>query len=459
MKLEKNTARAFWAAILVISLTAAGCTIFAYEKADTGDTTDTENTDTTDTGDKTDSSLGYPDAADKPDGWASYTGAPTNPGGYGASAAATYTVSTRSQFLSALALGGSSASDSAKIIYVSGMIDLCSDSAGNHLDPEDFISSAGYATSYPAYQDWIDAYAASCDTDTASTLASVRSTLAAAQKAVVIVKIGSNTSILGLGSDAGFKNGSLSVSGKTNVVLRNLTVLDSYDYFPAWDEGENLINSEYDTVTVNSASTYVWIDHCTLGDGDRPDSSLPHVTIGGEDKKWVTHDGLLDVTKGSDFVTISWNQILDHDKTMLFGSSDSNGGTGATNDTDKLRVTVHHNLFDGASQRLPRVRFGKVHVYNNVYQNVGLYSIGVGDHSRIWSENNVFASESTSVKSYDDSANEGYVWDTGSINVKTSELDSAALVGWLPSDFYSYTAETADAAQTSVPAGAGPGQF
>src|SRR6478609_2800860 len=69
------------------------------------------------------------------------------------------------------------------------------------------------------------------------------------------------------------------------------------------------------------------------------------------------------ITTESDFVTVSWNQFTSHDKTMLIGNSDS-----ATEDREHLRVTLHHNLFDGVGQRAPRVRFGKVHVYNNVYR-------------------------------------------------------------------------------------------
>ncbi len=65
----------------------------------------------------------------------------------------------------------------------------------------------------------------------------------------------------------------------------------------------------------------------------------------------------------SDYVTVSWNMFATHDKVMLIGNSDS-----ATEDREHLRVTLHHNLFDDTGQRTPRVRFGKVHVYNNVYR-------------------------------------------------------------------------------------------
>ncbi|MEZ7126631.1 hypothetical protein ACBR40_14995 [Nonomuraea sp. AD125B] len=60
------------------------------------------------------------------------------------------------------------------------------------------------------------------------------------------------------------------------------------------------------------------------------------------------HDGLLDVVRGSDLVTVSWSVFSEHD-------------------AGQLRVTLHHNLLSGLNQRAPRVRHGKVHVYNNAY--------------------------------------------------------------------------------------------
>ena len=51
---------------------------------------------------------------------------------------------------------------------------------------------------------------------------------------------------------------------------------------------------------------------------------------------------------------------------MLLGHSDDN----ASQDIGHLRVTYHHNWFDGSGTRHPRVRFGNpVHVYNNYYFN------------------------------------------------------------------------------------------
>jgi pectate lyase len=74
---------------------------------------------------------------------------------------------------------------------------------------------------------------------------------------------------------------------------------------------------------------------------------------------------------------------------MLIGNSD-----GALGDRGKLHVTLHHNFFDGVGQRAPRVRFGQVHVYDNLYRadmRTNYHSSwGVGFESRIVAENNYF---------------------------------------------------------------------
>ena len=46
----------------------------------------------------------------------------------------------------------------------------------------------------------------------------------------------------------------------------------------------------------------------------------------GEMMKWQVHDGLLDITNESDFVTVSWCILRNHDKTQLIGSSDKKTG-------------------------------------------------------------------------------------------------------------------------------------
>ena len=65
------------------------------------------------------------------------------------------------------------------------------------------------------------------------------------------------------------------------------------------------------------------------------------------------HDGLLDIIRGSDLVTVSYNHFKNHDKGLLIGNSDSRA-----DDEGKLRVTMHHNWFEDVKERSPRVRYG-----------------------------------------------------------------------------------------------------
>jgi pectate lyase len=80
-------------------------------------------------------------------------------------------------------------------------------------------------------------------------------------------------------------------------------------------------------------------------------------------------------------------------------ASEGTGTTGGSSDNapldvGRLRVTLHHNLFEAIGQRAARVRFGQVHVYNNLYRIGNLanyqYSWGVGIQSQIYAENNFF---------------------------------------------------------------------
>ncbi|MEU6598552.1 hypothetical protein [Streptomyces flaveolus] len=67
--------------------------------------------------------------------------------------------------------------------------------------------------------------------------------------------------------------------------------------------------------TVIHGSTHVWMDHDTFTDGDHPDSTLPSYY----GRIHQQHDGELDIVKGADYVTASWNVFEDHDKTILIG--------------------------------------------------------------------------------------------------------------------------------------------
>ncbi len=211
-----------------------------------------------------------------------------------------------------------------------------------------------------------------------------------AQQARVRIRIGSNTTIVGLGTDATLRGAWFDLRGsastkRSNIIIRNLTFEDTFDCFPEWSPTDGALgswNALYDSISLRD-SVNVWVDHNTFRDRETLDKYAP--TYFGV--LFQQHDGLLDITNASDLVTVSWNRFEDHDKVMLIGSSDS-----ASADRGKLRVTLHHNLFSGVGQRTPRVRFGQVHIYNNYYKIINnptyVYTWGVGIESQIYAENN-----------------------------------------------------------------------
>lgn len=331
------------------------------------------------------------------DGWASLPTAVLpqgTTGGASADPSRVHTVHDRNALVAALAFPDATP----KIIRIEGVIDANVDADGQPL------SCADYARPDPQtgtlYS--LDAFLAAYDPATwgrinpNGPLERARVASVAAQQARVRIRIPANTTIVGVGRGAGLRGAwfdirpsSTSGNQPMNVIIRNLSFEDTYDCFPQWSPTDGATgnwNALYDAISVRNA-THVWIDHNRFEDVATADATLPNYF----GRLYQVHDGLIDVTNESDLVTLSWNRLSHHDKAMLFGSSDS-----AIADRGKLRITLHHNLFADLSQRVPRVRYGQVHVYNNHYKlsdeaaaHYG-YSWGVGIESQIYAENNHF---------------------------------------------------------------------
>ncbi|MEU0877217.1 pectinesterase family protein [Lentzea sp. NPDC005914] len=306
------------------------------------------------------------------DGWAS-----SGPGTTGGSAAArVHTVHTRAELVAALA------APAPRIIRIKGVIEANTGPGGKPLACQDY-ETGGYTL--PAYLAAYDPAVWGRDREPEGPLEDARAASARNQAAVIGFDVGSDTTIIGAGPGAGITGGSLRIHGVSNVIVRNLTFRDTRDCFPAWDPNDNSPgaapgnwNSLYDSVSVQK-SEHVWVDHNTFTDEPNVDSTHP-LYFG---RPYETHDGQLDITSGADLVTVSRNVFTEHGKTMLIGSSNS-----STTDPGKLRVSVHHNIFRNVAERAPRVRFGQVHVYDNLYEGTQTYSWGVGVHSQIYAQNN-----------------------------------------------------------------------
>lgn len=310
-----------------------------------------------------------PVATQSPLGWASVGG---TIGGANAMPEHILDVHDRAGLDAALRLG-----DKPKIIRIHSLIDLGPGGAEAFRDP---------AFSFDAFDRAYDPATWGRD-DPKGPLEDARRRSAKRQAEAITVRVPPNTTLLGAAPGAGFQHGTLVLDKVANIVIRDLSFHDAYDHFPGWeprDNGHGEWNSAYDTLSLFGAER-VWVDHCHFDDGARPDHLEP-IRLG---QRVQRHDGLLDITNGSDLVTVSWCRFRSHDKTMLIGSSDTR-----TTDDGKLRVTLHHNHFHGCKERTPRVRFGRVHVASNLFSadraEDFAYSLGVGVQSRLVSEGNAW---------------------------------------------------------------------
>ena len=78
-----------------------------------------------------------------------------------------------------------------------------------------------------------------------------------------------------------------------------------------------------------------------FSDGDNPDSAQP-VYFG---RPYQVHDGLVDITNASDLVTVSYNRLHDHDKTMLIGSTNTPGAATVSLNMSSGRATTTGRRF------------------------------------------------------------------------------------------------------------------
>ncbi|MBJ80735.1 MAG: hypothetical protein CMH60_05390, partial [Myxococcales bacterium] len=222
------------------------------------------------------------------------------------------------------------------------------------------------------------------------------------------IQVKSNKTIDGRNRKIQIYNKGLNISNQSNIIVTNLI-------FKKGDSGH-----DNDAIRIRNGSQDVWVHHCSFSN---------------------YHDGLVDIKEGSTDITVSWSKFYDHDKVMLIGAS--------VNDTmDKhIRVTLHHNWFKETKQRHPRLRYGKVHAFNNYYDSWGDYGLGCSYKGQCFSENNV----------YDAGSNKkAAVYKVGSdtkdakVSSKGDEFRNGAVFNeknsssvFKPSQYYHYNAENA----------------
>ncbi|MBT2530983.1 right-handed parallel beta-helix repeat-containing protein [Arthrobacter sp. ISL-48] len=150
-----------------------------------------------------------------------------------------------------------------------------------------------------------------------------------------------NKSFLGAGEGATVVNAGFKLINVSNVIFRNFTVRDSY--IPGDFVGKRPDNDR-DGIQMDTC-THVWVDHM-------------HFTRLG--------DGLVDIRKDCDNVTLSWNVFSDHNKAL---------GEGWTQNV-VTRLTMHHNWIRNTHQRNASLdNTAASHVYNNYLEDISSYGM------------------------------------------------------------------------------------
>jgi pectate lyase len=293
---------------------------------------------------------------------------------------------------------------------------------------------------------------------TVSTVADFNSNAAGTAAKVIYVTgslmgqftVGSNKTIVGLcGAQL---QGHVSMDRSTNVIFRNLTVVGygvgDCRLDPMFDPTVGC-SSGQDAISLNTA-TRVWLDHLDVSDGT---------------------DGNVDITLGSDFVTVSWTKFHYTPRTDN-GGSDSTGASGhrysnlvggsdnSMIDVGKLDITWHHNWWaDNAVERMPRVRYGQNHVFNNLYTAAhDDYCVRAGMDAQLLVENNAFIGVGNP-QQFNSTADQGTSFITANNNLYTNTSGSRATGGGgtaFTMAPYTYTLDDASTVQAAVMAGAGP---
>ncbi|MDG9707341.1 pectinesterase family protein [Streptomyces sp. DH10] len=236
------------------------------------------------------------------------------------------------------------------------------------------------------------------------------------------IKVQSDKTIVGSGTSGHIVGGGFFLGqGVHNVIIRNLTIRDSYQ--GVWNDKDH----DFDAIQMDGAH-HVWIDH----------NDLRHMA-----------DGLIDVRKDSTNVTVSWNKLSDNNKTF---------GIGWTENV-KTDITIHHNWIRETEQRNPSTdNAAHAHLYNNFLEDApgtdikssyGNYSRGA---TKMVLENSLFQGVKNPVIKDSGAA----IVQRGNSFSGTSGRNESGGTAFDPKAYYPYTLDKAADLPSILKSGAGP---
>ena len=237
-------------------------------------------------------------------------------------------------------------------------------------------------------------------------------------------------------SETPSRSGILRLTDCNNIIIRNVTFKASGAY--DMDGNDNLDLH---------GSTNIWVDHCDFQDGV---------------------DGNFDCNNGSDNIAVTWCRFRyliepwpggsggssDHRFSNLWGGSDSEDES-----IGHLNTTFYACWWDeGCRERMPRVRFGKVHMLNCLYSTtVANYCISAGYLSNLYVERNAFVGDFNKIwrTNVSSSYPDYHITLTGNIGTEYHKEGAGSDDYFIPSDYYTLEGMPVDLVETEVSTYAG----
>ena len=160
--------------------------------------------------------------------------------------------------------------------------------------------------------------------------------------------------IEGVGNDAAISGFGILCRNASSVEFRNFAIMLCMD----------------DCLSLDTSNSNIWVHNMDFFYGNT-----------GGDADQAKGDGTVDVKGKSKNITVSYNHFYDCGKTSLGGMK---------GETTECWMTYHHNWFDHSDSRHPRIRTAFYHVYNNYFDGVSKYGVGVTSGGSSFVEANYF---------------------------------------------------------------------
>ncbi|SHK24841.1 right-handed parallel beta-helix repeat-containing protein [Fibrobacter sp. UWB12] len=169
------------------------------------------------------------------------------------------------------------------------------------------------------------------------------------------LRIKSDKTVDGRGRDIRITGMGVLTNESSNLIFENLTFTA-----PAITAHDTTSRR---ALSIHNRTHHVWVDHCTF-------EEYPLI--------------LVDVKRGSNAVTLSWNRFENAQSGILFGLEPDIFIDSAQT------LTLHHNYFSNLELRGVLARRGKIHAYNNFIYGVGDAGMECSDYAACYIEGNVY---------------------------------------------------------------------